>query len=112
MRDPRAQGAALLAALSLLAPGAARAGDAAKGRVKAGDCAACHGPSGISTAPDAPHLAGQPEDYLVAQLKAYRSGKRAHEAMTLVAKGLSDADIADLAAWFSSIPVRAEPPRP
>lgn len=111
MRGPRARGAALLAAVCLL-PGAARAGDAAKGRAKAGECAACHGASGISTAPDAPHLAGQPEDYLVAQLRAYRSGKRAHEAMALVAKGLTDADIANLAAWFSSIPVRADPEKP
>jgi len=97
--------------LALLAPQASRAADAEKGRVKANDCAACHGPAGISTLPEAPHLAGQPEHYVAEQLKAYRSGKRVHDAMTLVAKGLTDQDIADLAAWYSTIAVRAEPPK-
>jgi cytochrome c553 len=108
----RARGVAALLGLALLSPAAGRAGDAEKGRAKASACAACHGPSGISTMPDAPHLAGQPEPYLAAQLRAYRGGKRTHEAMSLVAKGLTDEDIADLAAWFSSIPVRAEPRSP
>jgi cytochrome c553 len=94
----------------LLAPAGGRAGDAAKGRARAAACSACHGPLGLSTQPDAPHLAGQPEIYLVAQLKAYRSGKRAHEVMTLMAKPLTDADIDDLAAWYASIRVTAEDP--
>jgi cytochrome c553 len=73
-------------------------------------CAVCHGELGVSNAPDAPHLAGQPEVYLVAQLKAYRSGKRVHEVMSVMAKQLSDADVENLAAWYASIAVRAEPP--
>lgn len=73
-------------------------------------CTTCHGPVGISQAPDAPHLAGQPEIYLAQQLKAYRAGRRRHEVMEVVARGLSDADIDDIAAWFASIVIRAEAP--
>lgn len=93
--------------LVVLAPVAGHAGDAQAGRVKAAACAVCHGPLGIGQQPDAPHLAGQPEMYVAEQLKAYRSGKRVHEVMGVVAKGLSDADIADLAAWFATIEVQA-----
>jgi cytochrome c553 len=110
MRRQALRGALL--ALALLAPRAGEAGDAAAGRAKAAACAACHGADGVARMPDAPHLAGQPERYLVEQLEAYRSRKRVHEAMNLVAKGLSDADVADLAAWFSSFTVRAEGPNP
>ena len=85
--------------------------DPAAGRAKAQMCAPCHGANGLAVAPNTPHLAGQPEPYLVDQLKAYRSGKRAHEVMSVVAKPLSDADIADLAAWFASLEIvlRKEP---
>jgi cytochrome c553 len=110
MRRPGARRAAFLA-LVVLAPQAVRAGDARRGREKAIACTVCHGPAGISQVPDAPHLAGQPEPYLAQQLKAYRSGKRVHEVMNVIAKPLTDEDIADLAAWFSEIVVRAEVPR-
>jgi len=80
--------------------------DVARGRTKAAACAACHGPQGLAVAPDAPNLAGQPEMYLAAQLKAYRDGTRKHEVMSLMAKPLSDADIEDLAAWFASLKVQ------
>jgi cytochrome c553 len=63
---------------------------------------------GISNMPDAPHLAGQPEIYLAAQLRAYRSGERKHEVMAVMAKPLSDDDIGNLAAWFASIKVEAK----
>ena len=85
-----------------------QAGDATRGREKAVACAACHGPQGLSVAPDAPNLAGQPELYLAAQLKAYRDGTRKHEVMSLMAKPLSDADIEDLAAWFGSLKVQLQ----
>lgn len=98
-------------ATALLAPFTGRAGDAARGRAKAAACTACHGPAGLSQVPDAPHLAGQPEAYLVEQLRAYRSGRRVHPAMSVVAKGLGDEDIDDLAAWYSAIGVRAEVPK-
>ncbi len=67
--------------------------------------------SGVSTAPNTPHLAGQPEVYLAEQLKAYRSGKRTNEIMSVIAKPLTDAEIADLSAWFASIAIEASPPK-
>jgi cytochrome c553 len=81
------------------------AGDVAAGKARAAMCATCHGPLGISQLPNAPHLAGQPEIYTAEQLKQYRSGKRANEVMAVIAKGLSDQDIEDLAAWYGSITV-------
>jgi cytochrome c553 len=88
----------------------ALAQDAAAGRAKAQACAVCHGTLGISVAPDAPNLAGQPVIYLAAQLRAYRSGARKHEVMAVMAKPLSDDDIQNLAAWFASIRVEASAP--
>jgi len=89
---------------------AARA-DAQAGRAKARMCAVCHGEFGISVLPNAPNLAGQQEIYLVEQLKAYRSAKRSDETMSVVAKPLTDADIADLTAWYSSITIEVKPPK-
>ncbi len=109
MTRPRASRA--LAAL-VLAAGlpAAQAADVAAGKAKAAACGACHGPLGIAVAPDAPNLAGQPEAYLAGQLQAYRSGKRKHEVMTLMARPLGDTDIANLSAWFASVKVEATAP--
>ena len=85
--------------------------DAKAGRDKADTaCALCHGPTGIATMPSAPNLAGQPPIYTSEQLKNYRSGKRHHEVMSVIAKPLTDADIANLAAWYSSIKVTVEAP--
>ena len=94
----------VLLATAMPAP-AAQAQDVVAGKAKAAACAMCHGPQGIAVAPDTPNLAGQPASYLSEQLKAYRGGTRKHEIMTLMAKPLSDADIDNLAAWFSSIKV-------
>ncbi|MGD8673328.1 MAG: cytochrome c [Thiogranum sp.] len=79
------------------------AGDAAAGKAKAAVCAGCHGANGISMAPIYPNLAGQKEAYLVAQLKAFRDGSRANAIMAPMAKPLSDADIDNLAAYYSSL---------
>jgi cytochrome c553 len=79
------------------------AGDVAAGKARAGMCTTCHGPLGISQLPNAPHLAGQPEIYVIEQLKHYRDGKRANEVMAVIAKSLNDKDIEDLAAWYGSI---------
>ena len=100
--------AAALALAFTLAP-AALARDAAAGREKAGPCAVCHGPQGLSIAPDAPHLAGQPALYLSTQLRAYRSGARRHEVMAVIAKPLSDDDIDNLAAWYASLRIAIQP---
>ena len=94
-----------LIALSLAA-NSALAADADMGRQKAQLCAACHGPMGLAAMPNTPNLAGQPEQYLAEQLKAYRSGKRIHEQMSLIAKPLSDLDIANVSAWYASLQVQ------
>ena len=96
----------LLAAVAL--PAAAQA-DLAAGKAKAQACAVCHGAQGISVTPDAPNLAGQPEIYLATQLQNYRSGKRPHEVMAVMAKPLSDADIRNLAAYYASLKIEVKP---
>lgn len=66
---------------------------------------ACHGENGHSVAPGYPHLAGQDGDYLVKALQAYRGGQlRQDPTMTEMAKPLTDADIENIAAFFSSLP--------
>ncbi len=74
-------------------------------------CTVCHGENGIAVAPNAPNLAGENAAYIVAQLKAFRSGKRQHEQMSIIAADLSDTEIADLARWYSLIKVVATPPK-
>ena len=81
------------------------AGDVKAGRAKALMCQACHGLDGLSKVPDAPNIAGQIEPYIVAQLRAYNSGARKNDAMSVVAPSLSDADIEDLAVYFSAIEI-------
>ena len=77
--------------------------DLAAGRARTTVCAACHGASGVSGNPLWPSLAGQPKDYLVAALRAYKAGTRKNELMAGVAKGLNDADIEALATYYSSL---------
>lgn len=77
-------------------------GDAAAGKEKAATCGACHGADGNSSVPTNPILAGQYQSYLVQALQSYRDGSRQNAIMSGFAAQLSDADIADLAAWFSS----------
>lgn len=86
------------------------ASDVNQGRVKASQCSVCHGVNGIANMAEAPNLAGQSEIYLSEQLKNYRSGKRSHEVMSLMAKPLSDPDIENLSAWFSSIKIEVKTP--
>jgi cytochrome c553 len=86
------------------------AGDHAAGRRKAVQCQACHGLDGLSKLPEAPHIAGQPEAYLVKALNDYRHSVRIHPMMTIVAAPLTDEDIADLAAYYSAIEITAKPP--
>lgn len=91
--------------LALLVIGAtAHAGDPEAGKGKSAVCGACHGTNGISSNPVWPNLAGQQQQYLVISMKAYRDGGRTDPLMTPMAKPLSDQDIADLAAYFSSLP--------
>lgn len=79
--------------------------DIEAGRQKAAMCSACHSADGFSTLPSVPHLAGQQRAYLERALHAYGEGQNRHDlAMTTVAKRLSDSDIANIAAYFSSLP--------
>lgn len=100
----------IVAALAL--PAGADAAPDDPGRIKARQvCSVCHGLAGIAAAPNTPHLAGQPETYLTAQLRAFRSATRRHEVMNVIAAPLSDEEIAALARWFASIRIEAQPPQ-
>lgn len=81
----------------------ANAADIAAGKAKAAMCAACHGANGISAIPIYPNLAGQKEQYMVKQLKDFKSGMRKDPVMTAMAMPLSDADIANVSAYFASL---------
>lgn len=77
-------------------------GDVEHGRKLARQCKTCHGLYGYAKIPIAPHIGGEPVSYITRQLKAFRDGSRKHEIMTVVAKGLDDQSIADIASWYSS----------
>ncbi|MFO1329645.1 MAG: c-type cytochrome [Rubrivivax sp.] len=113
-RGGLAIGRRLLAAAALCAAAlpvlAQPQGSVEAGRRKAQACIVCHGQLGLAAAPDAPNLAGQPVTYLFTQLLAYRSGTRRHEVMAVIARPLTDTDIADLAAWFNAIRVEVKEP--
>jgi cytochrome c553 len=99
--------AGMLAAV-FFASGVVHANPVALGKTKHEQaCALCHGKDGIATMANTPHLAGQPEFYMVEQLRALRSGKRPSEVMNVIAKPLSDDEIKNLAAWYASIEIKA-----
>lgn len=79
------------------------AADVAAGKSKSAICAACHGNKGISMIPMYPNLAGQKEQYLVLQIKAFRDGDRKNMVMSPMASSLSDTDIANLSAYYASL---------
>ena len=79
------------------------AGDAEAGKAKSVTCAACHGGEGISPVGTWPNLAGQKEEYLIAQMKAFRDGARESAQMAPMVTNLSDEDIANLAAYYASL---------
>jgi cytochrome c553 len=95
---------ALATIFALAFAGAAQAGNAEAGKAMAAQvCAACHGAEGNKpTAPENPILAGQHEDYLAKALRDYKAGKRNNPIMKGFAATLSNQDIENLAAWFSS----------
>ena len=92
----------IAAALSAASFGAL-AGDPVAGKAKSMTCAGCHGKNGIGSNGMCPNLAGQKEAYLASQLKMFRDGQRNNAMMTAMAKGLSDADIANLAAYYANL---------
>lgn len=95
--------ASVAAVSALLTLGAEAAGDAQAGAAKAAVCAACHGQQGISGNPLWPSLAGQHEQYLVKQIKAFRDGERTDVSMQPFVANLTDQDIEDLAAHYAGL---------
>lgn len=81
---------------------AAQAGDAVAGKAKAATCGACHGADGNSLAPNFPKIAGQGERYLVKQITEIKNGDRQVPEMLGFVMGLSETDIADIAAFYAS----------
>ena len=106
-----ARAASVLSA-ALLAAGAACAQDATalRARALAATCAQCHGTDGRAPAGSAmPALAGMPVAYMTEQMKAYKGGTRPGSVMPQIAKGYSDAQIAQLAAYFAQPSVGGKP---
>lgn len=96
----------LAAGMALAASSSLAAGDAAQGRIKAETCLGCHGiPYYTNTHPNyqVPKLGGQHAEYIIAALKAYQAQTRGHETMHANAATLSEQDMADIAAYFSSV---------
>jgi nitrite reductase (NO-forming)/hydroxylamine reductase len=80
------------------------AADIKAGEQKAQMCSACHG--GVANGPSSnlyPSLAGQNDAYMQKQMKAFKSGDRKDPTMNAMAKDLTDADIANIAAYFNSL---------
>jgi cytochrome c553 len=92
----------LILSTMFFAVASANAADLSAGKEKATACIACHGADGNSTSSDYPKLAGQHEDYLLQALSSYKTGKRKDPVMSAMATPLSEKDMKDLAAWFSS----------
>lgn len=98
--------AALVGAMSLLGSLPAFAsGDIDAGKTKSVTCQACHGADGAAKIdPQYPRLAGQYRDYLARALHEYKSGSRDNPIMAGFVATLTDEDIDDLSAYFSSLP--------
>ena len=70
--------------------------------IASADCSACHGMDGRGTTPEIPNLTAQPVQYLIEALHAYRDGGRLHAALQDMTTGMSEADIANIAAYYAS----------
>ena len=93
-----------LAVTALFAASSVSAGDAEAGKAKANTvCAACHGANGISSIPNYPNLKGQKEAYLKKAMTDFKTGARNDPTMSAMAAPLTDEDIANLAAYYSSL---------
>jgi len=97
---------AIGALLALTATQSFAAGDPARGKTKIATCVACHGQDGNSVDPQYPRLAGQYADYLAQSLHEYKTGQRQNLVMKGFAATLSDQDISDISAYFSTMPTR------
>jgi len=98
---------AFLAMALVVTPAAFAAGDKDAGKEKSQICAACHGPDGNSANPEWPNLAGQVPGYIAKQLADFKSGARTNGIMQGIVASLTPQDMANLDAWFSSLPRKA-----
>ena len=95
----------LLVPILLAGAALANAADVEAGKAKVqAVCAACHGPNGVSVSDNIPNLAGQKAAYLELQLKALKDGTRKNPLMNAIAPQLGADDIANVAAYFASLP--------
>jgi len=84
--------------------GTAMAGDPEAGKQKAQQiCVACHGLDGVGLQPIYPNIGGQKEQYIISSLKAFKSGERKNPIMSPMAMPLTDADIENVAAYYSGL---------
>ncbi len=88
------------------------AGDPTKGKALSQTCAACHSVDGNSINPVWPKLAGQHTGYIVKQLQDFKEGRRINAQMTAMVASLSDQDMEDLAAYFSSKKIKTGSAKP
>ncbi len=92
----------ILAVQVVFSVNAIAAGSIAEGKEKSQVCVACHGETGVSIAPTFPTIAGQYQDYILHSLMAYKSGDRNNPIMSGIVAALSEQDMHDLAAYYSS----------
>ncbi len=110
--------AATLATVAVSASAQAITGDAKAGQNKAEMCIGCHGIPGYQNSfPEVhkvPKISGQTDKYIIASLSAYKKGDRKHPTMRGIGGGLSEQDMADLAAFYSTQVSKTAPeiPRP
>ena len=98
----RMNAARWVAAFLLLACAQPVLAGAEEGKLKAQTCIACHGAGGNSVNPSIPSLSGQPKQFITSALYQFREGKRVNPQMSAFAANLTNADLNDLAAYFSA----------
>lgn len=103
--------AMLLVAMLVGSTLAEAGGDPLAGKKTVAKCVVCHGRDGIAKTPDAPNLAGQKEAYILRSFAAYKSGERKNEQMSIIAKSVGDAELADIAAYYAAIKITVEMPK-
>jgi cytochrome c553 len=104
LKEKPVKKALVLSIVLSIAP-VAQAADVEAGKAKvASVCAACHGATGVSVSDAIPNLAAQRAGYIEAQLKALKDGTRKNPLMNAIAAQLSAEDMANVAAYFASLP--------
>jgi len=93
---------ALLVSGCLALAGPALAGDATAGQEISDECAMCHGDDGWGDEDNSP-IAGMAENDFVQAMKEYQDGTRKHKSMKRQVKGLSDDELANLAAYYATL---------